>query len=120
MNSACDPGIFGVEWDVLHEPRALKAVTLDGDSFPIDVEPWMPAVMLSVVPMPKFPGRFGLQVSPAETRFAGIFPLVVTPGVHRFYVHKFGRHDYLSDREGRRLMLAFFDRPCRIQGVWGG
>lgn len=113
------PGIFGAESDVLRTPRTLKAVTLDGDSFPIDIAPWMPAVMQSVAPKPKFLGRFAVHISPAETRFAGIFPLVVTPGVYRFYVHKLGRYDYLSDREGRRLMLAFFDRPCRIQGVWG-
>ena len=45
-------------------------------------------------------------------------PLLYTPGDPRLGGQVLGKFTTMGDHADRQVMLAFFDRPCRIEGTW--
>jgi hypothetical protein len=110
------PGTFGAG---LNPHHTLQALMLDGEGAQADVAAWMHKASTRLTPMIRSASRPGLQVTPVDTRMGQIFPRVVRPSMTRINIPpRLGTSDYFIDQQGRMVLLAMFDRPCRIQGTW--
>lgn len=110
-------GTFGVVGNP--EFLTFQAVLVQPEGFQVDVDAWKRQLRGRLAPMTKSVTDRGFVISPEDTRLGQIYPRVLRPSKSRINIPpRLGRLDRLVTHDGTQIVLAAFDRPCRIQGVW--
>jgi hypothetical protein len=99
-----------------------RGVTLAGvfpasDSFTLNLDAWVSVAEARALAPADAGATKGMRVVPAQTRIARIYPSAFVPGTGRVTGRQLGRRSYLRNEDGTDLLLAFFDRPCRVEGA---
>ena len=83
----------------------------------IDLNAWLEVAARRSLPASDSRVSGGVRISPAETRFAQVSPLV--------YAQDAGQHDeqlglrsYFVDAGGQAANLIYFDRACKLEGTF--
>jgi len=104
-------------WSKDWNPIELQGAFAGYDTFTINLDAWVPVASARALPPTKSRALQGMRVSPADTRIARVYPSAYVPGSGRLSGRQLGKRSYLRNEDGTDMLLAFFDRPCRVDGA---
>jgi hypothetical protein len=110
------PGsLFGIS---LFSPVDIGGFAGPQDDLVIDLDDWF--AVATERSLQASDGRVsgGVRISPSETRFAQVLPLVYVQAPGKQTPTLLGKHSYFMDAGRQVANLIYFDRACRLEGTF--